>query len=306
MSETAPHRLPPANALLAFECAARHGSFTLAARELHTSQAAVSRHIAGLETWLAARLFERSRAGATLTDAGERFRDGVAAGLAAIRRGAAEATELASAEQVVIACSHDASHFLIMPRYADLCRALGEDVGIRVLTHRHDAQGLPADPAADIRLTWDPADTGPEDRVVTLRDAVRPVCSPAYAATHAQTLAGKVAGWDGLTLLDLLRPNEDWASWEDWFARAGRPDRPQRRLGLDSYAFVLEAAVAGHGIALGWRQFVERFLEAGTLVALGDGFVDFGRAYYGVLTEKGRRKPLARRCLALFQPDRRT
>lgn len=106
--------MPPANALIAFECAARHGSFTLAARELRTSQSAVSRHINQLETWLSVRLFERSRAGATLTAGGERFRDGVAAGLAAIRRGAAEAAELASAEQVVIACSHDASHSLIM------------------------------------------------------------------------------------------------------------------------------------------------------------------------------------------------
>ena len=301
MNEPSPHRLPSANALLAFECAARHGSFTLAARELRTSQAAISRHIAGLETWLAARLFERSRAGATLTDAGERFRDGVAAGIAAIRRGAAEATELAHTEQVVIACSHEASHFLVMPRYADLRRALGEDVGIHVLTYLHDARSLPADPAADIRLTWDPADTAPEDRVVTLRDAVRPVCSPAYAAAHAQTLAGPVASWDGLTLLDLLRPNEGWASWEDWFARAGQPDRPPRRRGLDNYVFVLEAAAAGHGIALGWRHVIDRFLEAGTLVALGDGFVNFDRAYYGVLTERGRRKPLARRCLAFFQ-----
>ena len=93
-----PCRIPPANALVAFESAARHGSFTLAAGELRTSQAAVSRQIAKLETWLAARLFERSRAGVTLTEAGRRFRDGVAAGLSAIHRGAAEAAELSHAE----------------------------------------------------------------------------------------------------------------------------------------------------------------------------------------------------------------
>ena len=98
-----PYRIPSANALIAFESAARHGNFTLAARELRTSQSAVSRQIGTLETWLSARLFQRSRAGATLTDAGERFRDGVAAGLAAIHRGAAEAAELSNAEQVVIA-----------------------------------------------------------------------------------------------------------------------------------------------------------------------------------------------------------
>jgi len=125
-----PYRIPPSNALIAFESAARHANFTLAARELRTPQAAVSRHIARLETWLSARLFERSRAGATLTDAGERFRDGVAAGLAAIHRGAAEAAELSQSEQVVIACSHETSHLFIMPRYDALQRVLGENVRI--------------------------------------------------------------------------------------------------------------------------------------------------------------------------------
>ena len=303
MNKRGPYRIPPASALVAFESAARHGNFTLAARELGTSQSAVSRHIGQLETWLSARLFERSRAGAVLTPAGERFREGVLAGLAAIHRGVSEAAELSNAGQVVIACSHEASHLMILPRYGALRRELGEDVRIRVLTYHHYVQSLPADPAADIRLTWDAASAAPEDRVVALKEAVRPVCSPAYAAEHERILAGPVAGWSALTLLDLLRPNEGWATWEDWFATAGHPDGTPRRLGLDSYAYVLEAAAAGHGIALGWRQLIERFLEAGTLVALGERFVRFDRALYAVLTAKGRRKPLARRCLDFFDVD---
>ena len=303
MVNRGPYHIPPASALVAFESAARHGNFTLAASELGTSQSAVSRHIGQLETWLSARLFERSRAGATLTEAGERFREGVLAGLVAIQRGATEAAELSHAGQVVIACSHETSHFLIMPRYSALRRELGEDVRIRILTYHHHVQSLPAEPAADIRLTWDGAGTAAEDRVVSFKEAVRPVCSPAYAMEHGETLAGPVAGWSGLTFLDLLRPNEGWATWEDWFAAAGQPTGTPRRLGLDSYTYALEAAAAGHGIALGWRRFIERFLEDGTLIALGEGFVEFDRAFYGVLTAKGRRKPLARRCLAFFELD---
>ena len=60
-----PYRIPLANALLAFECAARQSSFTLAARELRTSQSVICLQIGQLETWLATRLFQRSRAGAT-------------------------------------------------------------------------------------------------------------------------------------------------------------------------------------------------------------------------------------------------
>ena len=161
-----PYRIPPANALIAFESAARHGNFTRAARELRTSQSAVSRQIGKLETWLSAPLFERSRAGAILTEAGERFLTGVAAGLATIHRSAAEAAELSNAEQVVIACSHEASHFFIMPRYNALRQVLGDDVRIRILTYHHYIQGLPADPSADILLTWDAAGVAAEDRVL--------------------------------------------------------------------------------------------------------------------------------------------
>ena len=82
--------------------------------------------------------------------------------------------------------------------------------------------------------------------------------------------------------------------WEDWFAVAGRPDTAPRRVGFDSYSYMLEAAAAGHGIALGWRYFMDRQLEAGALVALGDGFHETGNLYFAVLTEKGRRKPIAR------------
>ena len=248
--------------------------------------------------WLSARLFERSRAGVTLTEAGMHFRDGVVAGLAAIRRGAVEAAELSSTEQVVIACSHEASHFLIMPRYDALRQVLGEDIRIRILTYHHYVRSLPPDPSADLLLTWDAAGVPAEDRVVVLREGVRPVCSPRYAALHAETLVGPVSGWSGLTFLDLVRPNEGWASWEDWFVVAGRPDGAPRRVGFDCYTYVLEAAAAGHGIALSWRGLIERALEAGTLVALGDGLVESGNCFFGVLTEKGRRKRLARQCRA--------
>ena len=184
--------------------------------------------------------------------------------------------------------------------YDALCRALGEDAQIRILTYHH-TQGPPADPSADILLTWDPAAAAAEDRVVTVKEGVRPVCSPAYAAAHQQTLAGPVADWSELTLLDLL-PNQGWATWEDWFAAAGQPAGAPRRLALDSYIYVLEAP-AGQGVALGWRRYVEQFLEAGTLVALGEGFVESDRGLYAVLTGKGRRKPLAHRCLACFELD---
>ena len=158
-------------------------------------------------------------------------------------------------------------------------------------------------PAADIILSWNPPKTASKDRVAVLREAVAPVCSPAYAAEHGETLAGPGVDWSGLTLLDLVRPNPGWTSWDDWLALPGRPAGTPRRLEFDHYTYVLEAAAAGNGIALGCRDFIERLLDAGALVLLGDGLVETGCTLYGVLTEKGSNKPLARQCLRFLGLD---
>ena len=85
-SDRSPYRVPSMSALVAFESAARHGSFSLAARELGTSQSAISRLIARLESQLSARLFKRSRIGVSLTDAGLRFHEAVLLALETERR----------------------------------------------------------------------------------------------------------------------------------------------------------------------------------------------------------------------------
>ena len=302
MSRRGPYRIPPTSALIAFDSAARHGNFSRAAKELRTSQSAISRHIASLERQLSTRLFERSRTGVSLTDAGNRYRDAVSTGLGAIHAGAAEVAELSTDEQaeVVIVCSEEVSHLFMMPRFAALEETLGERVRIRILTYHYSIRHLPHEPVADVILTWNAENVASEDRAIVYREAVRPICSPGYAATHAETLDGPVTGWNGLTFLDLTRPNEGWVSWETWFALAGHPTAKLRTLGFDSYSYVLEAAAAGRGIATGWRHFIERYVEAGSLVMLAGGFVQTDNFFYAVLTEKGRRRPLVRTCLAFF------
>ncbi|MDE0458572.1 MAG: LysR family transcriptional regulator [Chromatiales bacterium] len=129
--------IPPASALIAFECAARHGSISRAAVELATSQSAISRHVARLEKHLGARLFDRSRTGVRLTEGGQRYRDAVVVGLGAFKAGAAELATLSSEQraEVTIACSDEVSHLFLMPRYQALKEALvsvsGLSAGIR-------------------------------------------------------------------------------------------------------------------------------------------------------------------------------
>ena len=175
-----PYSIPPTSTLLAFESAARLGNFSRVARELGTSQSAISRHMARLETRLGARLFERSRTGVDLTEAGRRFRDAVAVGLGALRAGAADAAALSdeARPEVTIACADEVSHLFLMPRYQALTEALGEQVRIRIQFHASATGHLPPRPPADMVLAWDAGISTPEDRVVVAREALRPFCSP--------------------------------------------------------------------------------------------------------------------------------
>jgi len=130
---------------------------------------------------------------------------------------------------------------------------------------------------------------------------VRPVCSADYAAIHAETLDGPVGGWGGLTFLEPGGAGGSHASWNDWLQAAGHPELAPRYVSFDNYVYSLEAAVEGRGVALGWRNFVDRHLESGALVALGDGYVEHDDRFCAALTEQGRLRPIARRCLSFLE-----
>ena len=106
--------------------------------------------------------------------------------------------------------------------------------------------------------------------------------------------------WGELTFLDIIRPNLGWPSWEDWFQVVGRPQASSRYRVFDNYAYLLQAAGAGGGIALGWKYFIEHDLEDGTLIPLTDDLVEFRNRYCGYLTERGRSRAIAHRCLSFF------
>ena len=293
-------RLPSTSELIAFQCAARLGNVTRAARELQTSPSAVSRYIAGLERRLSVRLFERSSKGVQLTEPGRRYQEAVAAALNSLKIGGAEAAELSAGPGVVIACSHDSSHLVIMPRYAALEKLLGSEARVRLLTYQRHAHELDPVHVADIVLSWRPSDAVAADRVVAIREEVQPVCSPAYADAHRQIL-GSAADWGRLRLLDLKRLNMGWTTWQDWFAKAGHPATPPRFEDYDTYTQILEAAAAGRGVALGWKYCIEGYFDRGVLVPLSGEYVRFGGCYVATLTAKGRQNPLARRSLSFFE-----
>ena len=300
MAKDNSYRLPTTTVLIALDCAARHGSFAGAAKELGISQPAVSRHIANLEKQLGVSLFQRSRTGVRLTEEGRRYHEKTATGLGLIKTATSEVVRPSAPEQVMIACSEPASHYLLMPRHSALQKALGEQNQIGTAIFNSYSRTLLLDPMPDVILDWDQV-IGSKDRTVLFKEAVRPVCSPEYLEKHAETLKRPVSGWSDLVFLEPGLPNKGWASWEDWFRAEGHPESPPRFTSFDNYLYSLAAAASGQGIALGWRRFVDQHLETGELVALGDGYIERDNNYCGMLTEQGRLRPIASKYLSLLQ-----
>ncbi|MFB6451948.1 LysR family transcriptional regulator [Bradyrhizobium tunisiense] len=123
------YALPPLNALRAFEAAARHLSFKLAAHELHVTPAAVGQQVKALEARLGVRLFDRLHKQLILTPAGQAYLPGISEGF----RHIAEATShLKPAGAVLLQLG---VHGTIDLRRLDLAefRSAHSDIGLRVL-----------------------------------------------------------------------------------------------------------------------------------------------------------------------------
>ena len=290
-------------ALRAFESAGRLRSFSRAAEELHTTRSAISRAIADLEHRITVRLFRRRHRSVSLTEAGELYHRAVTDGLARIARAAAVVTTGLDDNQVVIACGRVTSELFLRPRFEALRQGLGEDATIRVLRCEHSFLGRPELmdlDRIDLVVSYHDAADVPGDRVVAFHEAIAPVCSPHFAATHADILRRPVPQWRSLPFLNFARPTHGWATWEHWFETVGRPAPMPRYWNYDDYVYMIDAAVAGLGLALGWRNFMDRFFNAGSLIPAADGFVAFDRPLSARLTERGQRRRLARECLAVF------
>jgi LysR family glycine cleavage system transcriptional activator len=281
--------LPSLNALLAFEAAARHASFTRAARELGVTQTAVSHQIRALEADLETALFRRTPRGICLTDEGERW--------------AAELT-------VVFTRLRQANARLRRPR--DVARpavsvSIIPSFGTRWLVPRL-GRFLASHPEIDVRisaterlvdLTAEPIDigirygTGGYPGLVT-----RKLAEDAHIVVAAPELASKHASWrlsdlGRETLLGDDHPN----AWRNWFHARGRELPPHARQSeFTDSSMLVEAAVRGQGVGLArWSLALDQ-LELGRLVLLFPKLpaLPIGRAYY-VVSSRGslRREPVS-------------
>jgi DNA-binding transcriptional LysR family regulator len=248
-------RLPSLNGLRAFEAAARLGSFTSAANELHVTQAAVSRSVRLLEAQLGRALFARHANALTLTDAARLLLPELSASFERIARAAERASSRSVKDVLTVGVGPTFAMRWLIPRLGRF-QAAHPEADIHITTG--GAQ-------APLRDEWTCSITlgrNPAPGITSV-----PLFSPWYAPVCSPRVAKRLREPKDLyrtTLLDVRHSPGDWSLW---LSRAGVDEgKIANRVVFEYYAFALQAALDGVGVAIGLHPYIVDDLGAGRLV----------------------------------------
>ena len=277
------HKLPPLNALRAFEAAARHLSLAKAALELNVSPGAVSHQIRGLEALLGIELFERRVRAIALTPAAKLLYPGVQSGFLQIQEAVAGLRHAANERVLVVstppgltakwlaarlyrfASGHPEIEVRISSSLANANFATdGVDVAVRNLAVRAgDDPGLLIERLVEVSLV--------------------PVCSPRLAEQHGSPRAAEALACMPLIHDDSLSGRARMPTWSDWFNAAGLPSIDTGRgLRFNSADHALDAASEGGGVLLAHDLLAYDDLRTGRLIIPVALPIVTGRGYYVV------------------------
>jgi LysR family glycine cleavage system transcriptional activator len=279
-------KLPPLNAVRAFEAAARHASFRLAAAELFVTPGAISQQIRLLEDHLGVQLFERRPRAVRLTIAGQDFFAAISRHL----RGIAQAAERLKprGDTVLVTLVPTFASRWLLPRLPHFTQN-NPDVQVRV----------DATPAL-VDLTQQQFDLGIryghggypglESRLL-FSETVVPLCSPSYRSAHWNPEHSRLA-WEEVRLLH-ENPPDDF--WPQWISGTGFTElETDAGMYFSHGLLVLSAAIEGQGVALQPREFVERELDSGALVIADQRKIETGRGFYLVWARRELRPAVLR------------
>ena len=255
-------KLPPPNALVTFEAAARHRNFTRAAAELGVTQAAVSRQIRSLEDHLGVPVFRRAPKGLQLTRDGQRLFQAVTMGLEHIATTAADIRRVRGDAEVTVSTSVTFASYWLMSRVAKF-RAAFPDVELRLVASAPVANMAVA--GIDLAVRYGNGRWPGVGATHLLDNEVFPGCTPGYL--EGRPPLKEPADLLGETLLNLVEYDRNWVTWEAWLREFGVAEKPARRgPQFDNYLILIQAALGGQGIALGGGRLADDFLASGALV----------------------------------------
>lgn len=276
-------RLPPLNALRAFEAGARHLSFTKAGEELHVTQAAVSHQVKLLEQDLGVALFRRMTRKLALTAEG-RLLLGPA--------GEALDTIAEAAEALRVGIGDGALTVSLTPTFGVqwLAQRLGRfwsahpEIDLR-LQHSIHLVDFARD-EVDAAVRWGGGAWPGVEAVYLMRAGLTPVCSPDLLQDSHPLR--ETADLRHYTLLH----DRDYIEWAQWLALAGAHDvTPRRGPVIDDPSVLHQAVLGGQGVALAEENLIRAELAAGRLVMPFDVDLNADNAYYLVAPPKAFERP---------------
>lgn len=291
-------RLPPLNALRAFEAAARHGSFVRAAAELGVTPGAVSQQIKALEQLLDLTLFRRQARGVRVTEAGRAYLPGIAEGFDRLARATLQVHDTAAGNVLAGQLS-----ITVLPSFAagwlvrrlPVFRARHPEIDLLIRSERQTVDLHRED--ADLAIRYGLGDFPNLEATHLLREEIFPVCAPALLNADPPLRAP-----EDLRAHDLLDDagalgNEPWIRWQPWldfwgldaFGLSGAGQRPG--LHFTDSVQLYQAALLGQGVALGRSVLIGDELAAGRLVRPFALSRPSSYAYYAVTTKAARGNP---------------
>ncbi len=251
--------------LAVFEAAARLGSFTAAATELGMTQPAVTRQIRALEVAIGQTVFDRRPNRVVLNRAGSSLLDAVQSGFTVISAGLAQLRPTAST--FVLAANPGIAQRWLVPHLESLQRVVGRD-DFHLWLFDRDSELARGGFDMAIHLGVGPwSGLGVEH---LFPEVTVPVASPDYAASTGLDAESTAADLIDVDLLHMDSRDRSWTNWTEWFRSNGVVDRAAPpRVVYNNYALVVQDALAGRGVALGWRHLVDDLIVQGLLVEVG-------------------------------------
>jgi LysR family glycine cleavage system transcriptional activator len=257
-------RLPPLNALRAFEAAARHLNFSRAADELSVTPGAVSQQIQNLEDYVGAPLFRRTPKGLLLTDAAQTALPALREAFDRLAEAASLLTAAVDGRRLTLTAAPSFAAKWLVPRLGSF-EAANPQVDVW-LSAGLDLVDLTAG-EVDIALRYGAGRYAGMEVRRLIGETVIPVLSPEL---HAATPLDRPEDlWRHILLHDgSPEPDDSCPDWTMWLAARGvREVDGTRGPRFNQSSLVIEAAVNGRGVALAKRTLAQDDLDAGRLVA---------------------------------------
>jgi LysR family transcriptional regulator, glycine cleavage system transcriptional activator len=258
-------RLPPLDLIRGFVAVGRRMSITLAAEDLCLTQSALSRQVHALEERLGVALFTRGYRSIAFTPAGERLFRTAEHALQQLQDVCEALDRQAARQPVTITASIGVTGLWLLPRLGGFQQRYPK-IDLRVAANDRNldlrAEGI------DLGIRYCAPKSAPPGAVRLFDEAVVPVAHPSLGLARLDdpaVLAEHV-------LLEFDGPRRPLLRWADQLAATGLADTPPKgMLRFNQYDQVIQAALAGQGIALGRIGLIEPLIAAKRLVALADG-----------------------------------